>query len=39
VRALHIPPFPLAELIIFWGGVQHGFNAFAHNPVTYAAQV
>jgi uncharacterized protein len=38
VRALHIPSFPLAELIVFWGGVQHGFNAFAHNPVTYAAQ-
>jgi uncharacterized protein len=39
VRALHIPAFPLAELIVFWGGVQHGFNAFAHNPVIYAAQV
>jgi uncharacterized protein len=39
VRAFRIPSFPLAELIIFWGGVQHGFNAFAHNPVTYAAQV
>jgi uncharacterized protein len=39
VRAFHIPSFPLAELIVFWGGVQHGFNAFAHNPVTYAAQV
>jgi uncharacterized protein len=39
VRALHIPSFPLAELIVFWGGLQHGFNAFAHNPVTYAAQV
>jgi uncharacterized protein len=39
VRALHIPSFPLAELIVFWGSVQHGFNAFAHNPVTYAAQV
>jgi uncharacterized protein len=39
VRAFHIPSFPLAELIVFWGGVQHGFNAFAHNPVTYASQV
>jgi uncharacterized protein len=39
VRAFRIPSFPLAELIVFWGGVQHGFNAFAHNPVTYAAQV
>jgi uncharacterized protein len=39
VRDFHIPSFPLAELIVFWGGVQHGFNAFAHNPVTYASQV
>jgi uncharacterized protein len=35
----HIPSFPLAELIVFWGGVQHGFNGFAHNPVDYAHQV
>jgi len=21
---------------VFWGGVQTGFNAFDHNPVTYA---
>lgn len=39
VKAFHIPSFPFAELVVFWGGVQHGFNAFAHNPVTYAAQV
>jgi uncharacterized protein len=39
VRAFHIPTFPLAELVIFWGGLQHGFNGFAHNPVTYASQV
>jgi uncharacterized protein len=39
VRAISIPSFPLAELIVFWGGVQHGFNGFAHNPVDYARQV
>ncbi len=39
VRAMSIPSFPLAELIVFWGGVQHGFNGFAHNPVDYASQV
>jgi uncharacterized protein len=39
VRAISIPSFPLAELIVFWGGVQHGFNGFAHNPVDYASQV
>ena len=26
------PPFPAAHLLIFWGGVQQGFNAFRHNP-------
>ena len=35
----HLPPFPLAELIVFWGGIQHGFNGFDHNPVDYASQV
>lgn len=39
VRKFHVPTFPLAELIVFWGGLQHGFNGFTHNPVTYASQV
>ncbi|HUI07333.1 MAG TPA: alpha/beta fold hydrolase [Verrucomicrobiae bacterium] len=34
-----LPAFPFAELLVFWGGVQHGFNAFEHNPVSYAAAV
>jgi alpha-beta hydrolase superfamily lysophospholipase len=34
-----VPPFPLARLLTFWGGVQNGFDAFAHNPVEYAAAV
>lgn len=39
VRANRLPAFPLAESIVFWGGIQHGFNGFAHNPVDYATQV
>ncbi|HYH14479.1 MAG TPA: alpha/beta hydrolase [Flavisolibacter sp.] len=31
-----IPTFPMAHLLVFWGGVQNGFNAFAHNPAAYA---
>jgi len=31
-----VPAFPGAELLLFWGGVQNGFNGFAHNPVDYA---
>jgi len=34
-----VPPFPSAELIAFWGGLQAGFNGFAHNPATYARSV
>jgi len=31
-----VPPFPMADLLVFWGGALNGFNAFAHNPETYA---
>jgi pimeloyl-ACP methyl ester carboxylesterase len=35
-HAMRVPAFPSAELLVFWGGVQAGFNGFAHNPVDYA---
>ena len=38
-RAMNTPAFPNAELLVFWGGQQWGFNAFRHNPVTYAASL
>jgi hypothetical protein len=34
-----VPSFPSAQLIVFWGGRQWGFNGFAHNPVDYARRV
>lgn len=34
-----LPAFPLAHLLTFWGGVQHGFWAFGHNPSRYARDV
>jgi alpha-beta hydrolase superfamily lysophospholipase len=37
--AMSLPSFPSAELLVFWGGVQHGMNGFAHNPVDYASSV
>jgi alpha-beta hydrolase superfamily lysophospholipase len=37
--AMGVPPFPCARLLVFWGGVQHGFSGFEHNPVDYAGQV
>jgi alpha-beta hydrolase superfamily lysophospholipase len=37
--AMGVPSFPGEQLLVFWGGIQHGANAFAHNPVEYAAAV
>lgn len=34
-----LPWFPAAPLMVFWGGRQHGFNGFRHNPVEYARRV
>jgi uncharacterized protein len=35
-RLMNAPSFPMAALLVFWGGVQNGFWAFDHNPVQYA---
>jgi alpha-beta hydrolase superfamily lysophospholipase len=37
--AMGLPAFPGAQLLVFWGGVQQGFNGFSHNPVDYARRV
>jgi len=39
VRKLGLPAFPIAESLVFWGGFQHGFNGFIHNPEDYAKTV
>ena len=38
-QAMGLPAFPCAHLLVFWGGWQHGFNGFEHNPVEYAGKV
>ncbi len=38
-RAMKVPAFPSAELLVFWGGRQWGFNGFEHKPLAYAASV
>lgn len=38
-HTMGLPAFPFAELLVFWGGVQHGFNAFALRPAEYARAV
>lgn len=34
--AMGVPSFPSAELLVFWGGVQAGFNGFTLEPVAWA---
>ena len=38
-QAMGLPPSPFAELLLFWGSVQNGFNMFSHNPADYARVV
>ncbi len=38
-QAMGVPSFPAAHLMIFWGSLQRGYNAFRHNPVVYARRV
>ncbi|CAN5846842.1 hypothetical protein BH24BAC1_BH24BAC1_02220 [soil metagenome] len=38
-RIVGAPAFPVAHLLLFWGGLQQGFNAYAHNPVAYARSI
>lgn len=37
--AMGLPSFPCAELLVFWGGVQHEMNGFTHNPIDYTPRV
>ena len=37
--SIGIPTFPMAHLLLFWGGVQNGFNAYSHNPEEYARNI
>ncbi len=39
VRSMRVPTFPASELLLFWGSVQLGANAFTHNPAEYAPDV
>ncbi len=38
-RLMHLPEYPLAELLVFWGGWQNDYDAAGHNPADYARQV
>ena len=34
-----LPTFPFAQLLVFWGAIQEGYNGFALNPADYATHV
>jgi uncharacterized protein len=38
-RVFKIPDLGAAELLVFWGGLQHGVDGFTHNPETFAQSV
>jgi alpha-beta hydrolase superfamily lysophospholipase len=36
---LHIPEFPLAGIMVFWGGIENGFRGFSFSPTDYAKAI
>lgn len=36
---MNVPSFPMATLLVFWGGVQNNFWAFSHKPTEYAKKI
>lgn len=38
-ETMNVPSFPMAGLLVFWGGAQNGFWAFGHNPTNYAKNI
>lgn len=39
MRAQDFPTTGIAEMLVFWGGIQFGHNGFAHNPARYAKSI
>jgi len=38
-KAMGLPSWPAAQLLVFYGGMHGGFNGFEHNPADYARSV
>jgi len=36
---MKVPAFPMAGLLVFWGGIENGFWAFKHCPTEYAKNI
>ena len=39
LKTLHLPARPLADLLIFWGGVEQGFWTYHHAPTEYVKNI
>jgi uncharacterized protein len=39
IKMMGLPPQPLATLITFWGGAEHGFWAFNMKPAEFAKKI
>jgi pimeloyl-ACP methyl ester carboxylesterase len=37
-RSMHVPPFPMANLLVLWGGLANNFWAFDLDATRYAAR-
>ncbi|NJN77348.1 MAG: alpha/beta hydrolase [Saprospiraceae bacterium] len=38
-EAMNIPSFPFADMLMFYGGIQNGFNAYQHKATEYAKEI
>ncbi len=38
-KMMNVPTFPMAGLLVFWGGIQNSFWAYKHNPIEYAKKI
>ncbi len=38
-HSMNAPTFPMASLLMFWGGVINGFSAYNHNPTNYSKSI
>jgi alpha-beta hydrolase superfamily lysophospholipase len=38
-KTMNTPSFPMAGLLVFWGGIQNGFWGFGFNPTEYAKNI
>ncbi|KAF2516528.1 alpha/beta hydrolase [Flavobacterium foetidum] len=38
-KKMNAPTFPMAGILLFWGGIQNGFWGFSHSPSEYAKKI